>query len=119
MLEARELRLGNTIECYLGAPISESMEIIVKATTLVNFDKYPKTSYHPIPLTEEWLDKFGFIHNGMWWDSSQEYFELDTFKDSYVMGINSCEYNHGIEIKHVHQLQNLYFALTGEELKIK
>jgi hypothetical protein len=24
-----------------------------------------------------------------------------------------------IEIKYVHQLQNLYFALTGEELEIK
>jgi hypothetical protein len=24
-----------------------------------------------------------------------------------------------IEIEHLHQLQNLYFALTGEELKIK
>lgn len=25
----------------------------------------------------------------------------------------------GIEIKHVHQLQNLFFALTGGELKMK
>jgi hypothetical protein len=28
-------------------------------------------------------------------------------------------YSGEIKIKYVHQLQNLYFALTGEELKIK
>lgn len=134
MLEARELRIGNL---FLGKPVSHD-DLPMVTMTVKKIEKYQgddlingfwwgQSDYcgwnmkdiKPIPLTEEWLVKFGFEYNGMWWDSSQEYFELDTFKDSYVMGVNSCEYNHGIEINHVHQLQNLYFALTGKELTIK
>jgi hypothetical protein len=69
----------------------------------------------PIPLTEEWLLKIGFENN----EAEKKYckkcitlymednlFWCDIFWDS-------------LEIKSVHQLQNLYFALTNEELTIK
>jgi hypothetical protein len=63
----------------------------------------------PIPLTEEWLLRLGF--NG--WD-----------KGNFTMVLsngNFIEFGYVIakNIKHVHQLQNLYFALTNEELTIQ
>lgn len=36
-----------------------------------------------------------------------------------LTGRHLCYKEYNIEIKYVHQLQNLYFALTGEELTIK
>ena len=71
-----------------------------------------------IPLTEEWLLKFGFYI-----DSFKNYelgninihrltFKLDIFEEDDWHTIP-------IKMKYVHQLQNLYFALTGEELTIK
>jgi hypothetical protein len=65
------------------------------------------------PLTEEWLKRCNFN------------FEKLGFKDlSVSYGITSNEFhfyigNYAKKINYVHQLQNLYFALTGEELTIK
>ena len=63
----------------------------------------------PIPLTEEWLLKFGFR-------------ESNKYLFKYKLGLKKRGDNYfydNISIKHVHQLQNLYFALTGEELTLK
>ena len=75
-----------------------------------------------IPLTEEWLIKFFNIHrrNGNNW--------LFDFSENFTCmwdgeRILIEEYSEGEfplkHIKYVHQLQNLYFALTGQELTLK
>ena len=67
-----------------------------------------------IPLSEEWLLKFGFEQREGWDDT--EYF----FKKGIEIYTDLLGFNYdGFNIKHVHQLQNLYFALTNEDLKIK
>lgn len=59
----------------------------------------------PIPLTEEWLVKLGLENkNEIITDSLGRYYLL------------RCQ---GVQLRYVHQLQNLYFAITGEELTIK
>lgn len=68
----------------------------------------------PIPLTEEWLLKFGFEKKGVnrtrW-----AFWEIDLVEDE--KGIYSFDESRiYIDIKYVHQLQNLYFALTNGEL---
>ena len=80
----------------------------------------------PIPLTEEWLVKFGFEKEGDW-----AYYVDYYYKDYvvYIFNDNSqpkmhLDYRGGEQIElggvdYVHQLQNLYFSLTGEEIKIK
>jgi hypothetical protein len=73
----------------------------------------------PIPLTEEWLLKFRFEDRGPQPDSD----ELGRFT-KYPIGlwimdgsfITAGDFD--VSLKYVHQLQNLYFALTGEELKL-
>ncbi len=74
---------------------------------------YSLNSIIGIPLTEEWLIKFGFKHDG------DDYYSLKgvdikNFKEGgmKVVGIVRHVYN-------VHSLQNLYFALTGTELTLK
>lgn len=72
----------------------------------------------PIKLTKEWLLKFGFEHN-------DDFYSIGLIHIWY--GVESSDFNYGNKnalysiktIKHVNQLQNLYFALTGKELTIK
>lgn len=85
----------------------------------------------PILLTDEWLIKLGFTKTkgryGYDYYLAREYevyFILEHWVDVYE---NSKWKNHWhikytikpFEIKYIHQLQNLFWALTGEELTIK
>jgi len=82
--------------------------------------KYPE-NYEPVILTDQWLLKFGllqFEHRTDYVFEDIEYYSLnESAIEGWVLLVNG-EY-WGTDIKHVHQLQNLYFALTGEELRIK
>lgn len=69
---------------------------------------------NPIPLTYEWLERFGWVKS-----KDRSYFWHDSnftlwFNDNglFIESVGGKLY-----IKQVHQLQNLYFALTGEELQ--
>ena len=81
--------------------------------------------FEPIPLTEEWLLKFGFnninskeygIKCGSCWMSLSNPKDMGEWQDCYCWIFDRFKF---IELKYVHQLQNLYFALTGNELTIE
>lgn len=88
-------------------------------------------AYRPIPLTEEWLLKFGFKKN-IDYELINEYGKLSESNGRRGVGLYfndgewfvtfredvGCGWNDLNEINYVHQLQNLYFALTGDELII-
>jgi len=86
---------------------------------------WPFSKIEGIPITEEWFEKFGFKwvtdqtdpleFMGHWTKGLFAVTLLDFQGFSFVWKQSNCD----IEIKHVHQLQNLHFALTGEELTIK
>jgi hypothetical protein len=66
----------------------------------------------PIPLTEEWLFKFGFEYSDLNGDSGL--WKIPPFQ---IYGkYNQFIYDYRLDVNYVHQLQNLYFALTGQEL---
>jgi len=73
-------------------------------------------NYEFIPLTAEWLVRFGFRK------SSNFVYYFDSFswdsRDSLftVYSDWNGEYAYYVKVEWVHQLQNLYFALTGKEL---
>jgi len=79
----------------------------------IYYDEYSK--FEAIPLTEEWLLKFGFE-------------EVDYAGGCYNLGIvciDTADFNcvvNGkwldVKIQYVHQLQNLYYALTQTELTL-
>lgn len=128
-MKAAELRIGNKVNRHFenGEPeeIDCSVRDIFDCQRAEN-EKEFKFSFSPIPLTEEWLLKFGFTKKG------SHYFEFPA--TSHLLEIQEMKSNLGITfhlitkrrveprsaignaLKFVHQLQNLYFALTGEEL---
>ena len=119
-MEANELRLGNLI--LLDGVIIEVSIIDLRVLDNPMMTK-ATDKFKPIPLTEEWLIKFGFRPN-------KHGYIFDTFRvKNWVTGFfygyipvfldGEEEDIEDVQIKYVHQLQNLYFALTGEELKIK
>lgn len=119
-MKAEELRIGNWVSMVYQSMISPIQVSFINDTTtepLVN--GLPIYEFEPIPLTKGWLLRFGFdIHAGyLYYDNS-----------NHLMGHMEREENHWIlengdreiaSFKYVHQLQNLYFALTGEELELK
>jgi hypothetical protein len=133
-MKASELRIGNLIYNSYTKDIFSVYPMFI-----VQFSKTEDTNIKPIQLTEEWLLKFGFIKypdcrdtfQQVYYDSYQ--FEIDRFtiisfsiqqgnknliKCNFDRGYRSDDGKKNYYIKHVHQLQNLYFALTNEELKL-
>ena len=124
MIQPQELRIANYIE-YNGEIIKLDGSLF--CCYIQNELEFP---IKPIHITEEILLKFGFEfrnnnkHYGWYlsvsqnrvlsWCHSKEIsleFDTDDYYYNNTLFDFHCEY--------VHQLQNLYFALTGEELTFK
>ena len=110
-MKANELRIGNWIQFrHTETPVRITLGDFVR-----EYNDEHLEDYEPIPLTEEWLVRFGYVKskelNYFWEDNNLTIW----FADSGFY-IESCIGK--LRIKHVHQLQNLYFALTGEELTL-
>lgn len=140
-MKANELRIGNFVKVnYGGVSIICDVakvifnEIFVKG--IMDDDKCEfvfagdpekyagkEKGFEPISLTEEWLLKFGFDkvlpRNDKMYYRLNDYFVIEDSR-VFLLGDDAFEIlKLRQEIKYVHQLQNLYFALTGEELTIK
>jgi hypothetical protein len=119
-MDAKELRIGNLImwegnHHKISSINSNGFVSITKKNLEPSRFLIQKTK--PIKLTEEWLVKFGFEID--WIISHKdEYFNLFQESENYYYSADMHHYT-SVKMMHVHQLQNLYFALTGEELIIK
>ncbi len=126
MIQVNELRIGN----YVMTGNIKSIVLEIFASGITHDSKNGNivaghcgwSHINPIPLTEEWLLKFGFTKEDNGWhkkdicnDFSALYWERLAGLD---LSVNKRSM-HLANIKYVHQLQNLYFSLTGEELKIQ
>ena len=123
-MNEKYLRIGNYIQLYRNAEDKEMSIHKVKAifystdyscycveledTFVVNIER----GIEPIPLTEEWLLKFGFKKNSEFYENGKVI--LIEENNSFHLAFLNCS-----SIKYVHQLQNLYFALCGEELQLQ
>ena len=125
MIQANELRIGNWVSVEKqGVRYNERIQSISAYSGKFNTFEDPHyeriETLEPISLTEEWLLKLGFKKQMAW----TFYIPIiGNMKLVYYLGekgwsIGNKEYSDH-ECKYVHQLQNLYFALTGEELTIK
>ena len=160
-MKANELRVGNyhktepTNIPRLGITGSDYSSITAYGIYLLDSNKL---SVEPIPLTEEWLVRFGFkkdkaLHwedqvvwllpkythkdNVDFWEftlgdypetnpncgilrARNKKHDINSFnknEEPEIITIEAHAYNIAHYIKYVNQLQNLYFALTGKELK--
>ena len=137
-MDAKELRIGNYVgieETALHANGCNYLEAIFEIEEIkkevAQFKGFHAGEYYkdlkPIPLTEDWLYDFGFLLDNGFTTYKINIFKgylrvaLDgswgVYKDEYSNRTGSS-YNNKIKIEYVHQLQNLYFTLTGEELII-
>lgn len=127
-MRVRELRIGNWVANMEGFPVM--VLIIDRAMILIDSSRDPKcfntnnvhvSSLRGIPLTPELLDRAGGIRFGpnltvinyqfpgfksCWYNATMKHFVFD-------FG------NHCAAVHDLHDLQNLYFALTFEELCIQ
>ena len=124
-MNANELRIGNIVNPLCPAIVKSLSSIeneccckkIAEESVLINGIILSLNDIEPIPLTEEWLLHFRFKYYRSWnyWQIKGQH-RLKVHSSN--IGFYFRERFH-FEIQHVHQLQNLYFALTGEELIIK
>jgi hypothetical protein len=116
-MEARELRISNLV--YSNGEVVQIVQIERRYKEVYRINDVDNNqALKPIPLTEEWLLKFGF----KWKNHSlnNDKIRIYSFKGNgdysahFTMGSNLID----IELKYVHQLQNLVYALTGKELEL-
>jgi hypothetical protein len=142
-MKVTELRIGNYINGIVDEGDNETPLALCVVSTLDSIDmaEWPIIctsdvnaewfdGFKPIKITAEWLLKFGIkrINNSMF------RFGAITFQATHIddggglserllstrKAFKICLAGKFIcNIEHIHQLQNLYFALTGEELEIK
>lgn len=132
MIEVNELRTGIILKPIRPRHHEEFITVESFDGAIVNctFRGYDLDELHPIPLTEEILLKCGFEKEGSY---NYRYNNLKiheiNLKSCWVDASNSEHvwyfvfHQAGkmfhIKCKYLHQLQNLYFALTGKELEVK
>jgi hypothetical protein len=127
-MRANELRIGNQIEYYVfdefGKPQQEWVGGYVDIEDLKWLDQHPGDKhYRPIKLTEDILIRFGFYEttkehyvSGLYTLNKPDGFYINKETMCYCDIDYEGTTNDRIKIQYVHQLQNLYFALTGKEL---
>lgn len=123
-MEAKELRIGNLVMTNF-----KREEEIIDIKPIDFIENYIKL-YKPIPLTEEWLLKFGFEKIKI--STSINNLFITYYKKDDIV-IYNLQDHFEIELitkfgkqfnlfkvfkKQVHILQNLFFCLTGEELTL-
>ena len=129
-MKANELRIGNYITGIYEDDNDKERKVLCRVIALdetgemIDYKIWVETfgqdseeyfnEFEPITLTEEWLLWLGFESNPYQdrYEKGTFYIECDKTKgglDLWVKGLPPM-------LTHVHQLQNLYFALTGEEL---
>lgn len=125
-MKANELRIGNIVkdakQDYQGVVTGILSDYLAQVTypSGVTAKEYPE-ELAPIPLTEDWLLRAGFERDRTLSGISFHNFRFNDIElyapDKEGWCAAYCSYDiFKLSIKYVHQLQNLYFALTGDEL---
>lgn len=114
MVKANELRIGNYVK-------TDTDTIVPIRGGGINAIETNQLSVKPIPLTPEILEKCGFVKHGHAWNNGQgnslHYCAEDHCLQIAVFGPTFVPI--AFDVYYLHQLQNLYYALTGEELNVQ
>ena len=136
-LTAQDIRVGNYL--LVGGEIREVYSVskyritflVPSAAKVKSIRWFAFDDIKPIPITEEWLINFGFKSDGykkefIGKDFRSNGMTLDfvlskpltkgEWNEFYTYNLESYRYKN---IENIHQLQNLYWDLTNEELKLK
>lgn len=128
-MDAKELRIGNIIDIdgkqtiVLGLiQASYGYPVFIQCGNIYTPYRYDIKYASPIPLTEEWLLKFGWYKDGSYFSHEDSYFELENHGNKFAFCIidseNWCVHYFGHH-EFVHEHQNLFYSLNKKELTIK
>lgn len=149
-MKATELRIGNWVKSGNTVIKVESIDEIGINLSIEEYDdtgayidyefllkdRWLNPAVKPIPITSEWLERFGFDKKSFthidktmspliytdggkyflqWYSDNFDLNEIDTGELMIIDRTNECLVT---MVMFIHQLQNLYFDLTGKELKL-
>lgn len=110
-MNEKELMIGNWVN-------HKSINIQLNRTDFC--DNTFLRNIKPIPLTSDLLVKFGFEKRKdgrlRWYQKNDIDIDVELYKDGRAAFFTYTNLDKEITVASVHQLQNLYFALTGKEL---
>lgn len=124
-MEAKELRIGNWV-------IIGNKDILTVLSICFDRNKghlingYEESLFKPIEITPEILEKAGFRRSSggsvllmdIAYTDTDLPCSLQTSGGNKMLICRGGTYSIGAQCDYIHQLQNLYFALTQTELKI-
>lgn len=126
MIPSNELRLGNFVLPPLSDEPIRIDDFTPKGINLAEWDngsafatEWTFEEIRPIPLTQKWLEKLGFVEGV---DRMSGFLcHTNGFSILFTNDNHWCFFERVAirPVSWVHQLQNLYFALTSKELTIK
>ena len=125
IVSVKELRIGNLVQ---------DVGVLEKELTVYKLEdgiitcgddsfSYPYLSKHlqGIPITPEWLERFGFEYIDIvlysWANENHMCYEHKEGGFVFMPFCTNDEDCH-IRVLYLHQLQNLYYSLTGHDLTI-
>lgn len=139
MIDINELRINDVIfnkednvNCCVHT-IDRTMGIdSIYAIDSENVYNYPKDYYEPIPITEELLEKLGFVKEEY---EIYKFYSFEKFTDKLSISINNYSNIHNgdylvffkdeyggtmsrIGVKYLHQLQDVIYHVTKQELDV-
>lgn len=134
-MKANELRIGSIVQH--NGEIIQVLDICEDGINQLIDWHEPEFKFNsghkvigPVPLTEEWLTKFGFheIHDCMYYKYFNDLRIQLVNGPDWVVELTDSEMREseiiGTSIRlfricsHVHQIQNVFFSLTGKELTL-
>lgn len=131
-MKANELRIGSLVSqngffgyvYSIESALPRKEEMLSDKDLVTLFDNgittVPIDEIKPIPLTKYWLKRLGF-EEGFHDTDMRIQVSIDCSMSIWICDKTyNCliGYDLILTIKYVHQLQNLYFALTGVELEL-
>lgn len=109
--------------------IENDIFIHYKETSRVEEGNALLSEFIPIKITEEWLEKLGFRKLIAWYIVIDKFNTLELGHNNDSSTLQYYVYYRELSekdfvrlrrnLKYVHELQNLYFALTGKQLTLK
>lgn len=125
-MEAKELRVGNIVHNdYVNDTVEVSGVFSESDECWYNYKEMsyrgPIQALNPIPITTEWLGKMGLTKNYPESGCVREAFHnhsatFERREDRLFLCVQGEAYMK--EIHFVHEAQNLYYALIGQELTL-
>ena len=122
-MKTKELRLGNYIEDVFDIKRYEVRQLDLEDfSAMLNYrNSNHQNTYKPVKLNNEWIKSFGFENS----KTQDKFFTKDNTigistaddKFRFIQGNFVCQIVLR-EIEFVHELQNLYYAITNVELSV-